>query len=90
MFIDLARFTMKIGDNPFGGYLKLRTPMSDPDIDTRIKGKLDLAELAQAFPMEETEGMAGLITADITAKIRLSTIEREAYDQVNMQGEILA
>ncbi|MCB9284087.1 MAG: hypothetical protein H6563_08455 [Lewinellaceae bacterium] len=90
MFIDLSRFTMKVGDNPFGGYLKLRTPMSDPDIDTRVKGTLDLAELAQAFPMDATKGMAGKIVADITAKTRMSTIEAEAYDQVNMQGDITA
>lgn len=90
MFIDLARFTMKIDDNPFGGYLKLRTPMSDPDVDARVKGTLDLAELAQAFPMESTKGMAGKIIADITAKTRMSTIEAGAYDQVNMQGDITA
>ncbi len=90
MFIDLSRFTMKIGDNPFGGYLKLRTPLSDPDIDSRVKGTIDLAELAQAFPMDATKGMSGLITADITAKTRLSTIESGAYDQVNMSGDLVA
>lgn len=90
MFIDLAQFNMQIDDNPIEGYFKLRTPLSDPDIDTRIKGTLDLAELAQAFPMDETKGMAGKILADITAKTRLSTIESGAYDQVNMQGDMVA
>lgn len=89
MFIDLDRFTVKVGDNPFGGYLKLRTPLSDPDMDARVKGKIDLAQLAQSFPMEETKGMAGLITADVEIKTRLSTIEREAYEDVKMEGDIM-
>ena len=41
MTVDVTKFHVKIGKNPFDAMLKLRTPISDPDIDTKIKGKIN-------------------------------------------------
>lgn len=88
MMIDIPTFRMRVGSSPLEGYFKLRTPLSDPDIDTRVNGVLDLDALSQAFPMEGVEKMGGAIAADVTAKTRLSTIEAEAYEQVDMKGQV--
>ncbi|MEK7255371.1 MAG: AsmA family protein, partial [Bacteroidota bacterium] len=85
MLVDVSSFKLKIGSNPLEGYFKLRTPISDPDVDTKIKGVLNLEELSKAFPMDATT-LNGIVNADIAAKTRMSTIDRGDYANVNMSG----
>ncbi|MFK7933945.1 MAG: AsmA-like C-terminal region-containing protein, partial [Saprospiraceae bacterium] len=86
MVVDVDNFRLKIGNNPINGRFKLRTPLSDPDMDARVKGKLDLAELAQAFPMEGVEQINGIINADVTVDARMSAIDSGNYQNVEMEG----
>ncbi len=88
MSVDVSQFKMKIGNNPIDANMKLRTPMSDPDIDATVNGKLDLAELAKAFPMEGIEDLNGIITSDIAMRTKYSTIEKEDYENVKMSGNL--
>lgn len=87
MSVDVSRFNVQIGNNPFGGTFKLRTPMTDPDIDTKVKGIIDLGDLAKAFPIEGVETLNGIINADVAAKTRMSTIDKEDYANVKMSGK---
>ncbi len=85
---DVPRFSMTIGNNPFEASFRLRTPISDPDLQASANGRIDLAELSQAFPMEGVSEMAGRITADLNVDTRLSYIEQEDYERVNMNGDL--
>ena len=87
MSVDVSRFNVQIGNHPFGGTFKLRTPLTDPDIDTKIKGKINLADLAKAFPIEGVETLSGIIDADVAAKTKMSTIDKGDYANVNMSGK---
>ncbi len=88
MEIELDPFRLQVGDNPFGGRLSLRTPISDPDVDTRIQGVLDLSNLRNAIPLEGIEELSGRIEADLVAKARLSQVEAGAYEDVNVSGNL--
>jgi hypothetical protein len=86
MQVNVSRFSMKLGNNPFDAMLKLTTPMSDPNVDTKVNGKIDLAELAKAFPMEGVATLNGLVEANLEAKTKLSYVEKQEYDKVQMKG----
>ncbi|MBK7873289.1 MAG: hypothetical protein IPJ74_22760 [Saprospiraceae bacterium] len=86
MVVNVPNFAMKLGSNPIKAIFNLKTPISDPDIDTKIDGVLNLKELSQAFPMEGVNDLNGVIAANIEAKTRLSYIENQEYERVNMNG----
>ncbi len=88
MIVDVPNFSMKLGNNPFKAIFNLKTPISDPDINADVDGIINLKELAQAFPMENTKDLSGIITADITAKTRMSYIDNQEYERVNMNGKL--
>ncbi len=90
MTIDVPSFHMKLGDNPFDATFNLRTPMSDPQVKAQAKGKIDLNDLSKAFPMEGVEQISGLINADVDVDTRMSYIENEQYDKVDMSGDLTA
>ncbi len=86
MVIDIPNFNMNLGNNPFEARLNLKNPVSDPNIDTKINGIINLADLSKAFPMEDVQTLNGVITADLVANTRMSYIDRQQYEQVKMDG----
>jgi len=90
MVINLSRIKLNVGGDPFSARFLLRTPLTDPDIDMSVDGVIDLAKWAKAFPIPDVERMAGRIVADVDMKTRLSTIEREAYEEVDVKGDVTA
>ncbi|MEI6411760.1 MAG: AsmA-like C-terminal region-containing protein [Bacteroidota bacterium] len=86
MTVDVPKFSLKIGSNPLEGYFHLKTPESDPTVDTKVNGTLNLSELSKAFPMEGVQELAGIIKANMTVKAAMSQIDQAKYDQVQMAG----
>lgn len=86
MKVDVPSFSLNVGNGSMKGYFFLKTPVSDPDIDTKIDGSINLAELAQAFPMEDVKNLNGQIAANIVAKTKMSYVDNKQYERVNMAG----
>jgi len=86
MVIDIPNFKMKVGNNPIEGNFNLKTPQSDPKIDTKLKGKLDLAELAKAMPLEGVTKLTGLIDADVEVDASMSQLDKGRYEDVDAKG----
>ena len=87
MTVSIPKFSLRIGSNPLEGYFHLKTPESDPTVDTKIVGTLNLGELSKAFPVEGVQELAGIIRANVTMKAAMSQIDAQQYDQVNMAGD---
>jgi hypothetical protein len=86
--VDVPRFSMKLGTNPFSASFNLKTPISDPDVKAEAQGVINLAELSQAFPLEGVQQLSGIINADLRIDSRLSVIEQERYEDVRMDGNL--
>ncbi len=88
MVIDVSSFKMELGNNPFEAALKLWTPLSDPNIDSKIKGKIDLKELSNAFPLEGVKKLNGIISSNLTANTSMSAIDAQDFDNIDMAGDL--
>lgn len=86
MTINIPKFGLKIGSNPIGGYFHLKTPETNPTVDTKIAGTLNMGELSKAFPMDGVQELSGIIKADVLAKASMNQVEARQYDQVQMAG----
>jgi hypothetical protein len=84
--VNIPKFSLKIGSNPLEGYFNLKTPESDPTVDMKLNGTLNLGELSKAFPMEGVQELAGIIKANMTVKAAMSQIDQAKYDEVSMAG----
>ncbi|MEM6725443.1 MAG: AsmA-like C-terminal region-containing protein, partial [Bacteroidota bacterium] len=88
MTVKVPQFHMDLGGNPVDLTLVLKRPMSDPDIQTSIEGHIDLDKVAKAFPVEGIETLNGQIDANLEIDTRMSYVELEAYDKVDMNGTL--
>ncbi|MDR2563792.1 MAG: AsmA family protein [Prevotellaceae bacterium] len=85
--IDLNRFHFEIGGNPFDLTANVKTPMTDANIKSSVKGKLDFASLKDALPLEGVD-LKGLMTANVDFAGRMSAIEAEAYETLKLDGSL--
>jgi len=87
--IDISKVHLKLGANPVDMKMFILTPVSDPDLNGKIKGKLDLSTVSDYYPLEEGEELSGTFLADITLKGKLSAVENEQYENFTALGSML-
>ena len=78
---------MELAGNPIDMHLKVKTPISDADIDGGLKAKLSLASIKDVVPLEQGDEMNGDINADVTLKGKVSALEQERYEDFNAEGQ---
>lgn len=88
--VSASKFGLRIGNNPIESRFVLKRPISDPDVDTVIKGTLKLDDLSKAFPLEDVQELSGLIKADVDLRARMSQIDRGDYENINVKGNMQA
>jgi cell division septum initiation protein DivIVA len=88
--IDISRMTLDLAGNPVRIKLYLKNPITDPFIDTRIEGDMNLSQVKNFYPMEAGEELGGRISADITLKGKLSDLENERFNAFQAAGTIKA
>jgi hypothetical protein len=84
----LDRFHLLLGSNPVDASAVLRTPLSDPDVNLRVKGKVDLADVRRTLKFEGIDQLTGTIAADAAVRTRMSAVDRKQYDKVAASGSI--
>ena len=68
--------------------MKVDNLLTDPDITFHTRSTVDLTTLAQIFPLQEGIGMDGKMNADLKLRCRLSTLKKQDWGRVKMQGKI--
>ena len=63
----------------------LRTPVSDPDVDARVKGKVDLADVRRTRQARGIDQLTGTVAADAAVRTRMSYVDKKQYDKVARQ-----
>jgi hypothetical protein len=85
--VDVSRFHFELAGNPFDLTLALATPVSDPEVAATAKGKIDLAKLQQAIPLDSLT-LNGLIDVSLEMAGRMSMIEKRQYDRFRAAGQL--
>ena len=86
--VRLERFHVVVGSNPIDAGMVLRTPLSDPDVDLRVTGKLDLGDVRRTMKLEGIDELDGSVAADAAVRTRMSYIDTKQYDKVAARGSV--
>ncbi|NLO72093.1 MAG: hypothetical protein GX102_14345 [Porphyromonadaceae bacterium] len=88
--VDVSNLSFNMGGNPFSASGKIVTPVSDPDFDIKALGKINLGMIKDVYPLEKGTNLSGLLDVDITAKGKMSYVEKNAYESFRFGGGIKA
>ncbi|MEO6166286.1 MAG: AsmA-like C-terminal region-containing protein, partial [Chitinophagales bacterium] len=86
--IDLKRLHVELGTDPFDAHMYVSTPISDANIDAAVRGTVNLGNIKNLVPLEKGTNLSGTLKADVTAKGRMSSIEKKQYENFNAAGYI--
>ena len=84
--IDLKRLHAAIGGRAIDARMVMRRPVRDPDVDLRLTGALDLADVGRTVKLEGVSELAGMVAADVAMRARLSDVDAGRSDRVAASG----
>lgn len=85
--VNIDQFHFDLAGNPFDMTFALKTPISDPDFKGTMIGKIDLASLKKAIPLDSIN-LTGLIDMSVKMAGRYSMITKGQYDKFQASGKI--
>ncbi|MDA3823686.1 MAG: hypothetical protein PF450_13890, partial [Bacteroidales bacterium] len=86
--VNLERFHLLLGGNPFDISLTVDHPFSDMHVAGMVKGMIDFASLADVVPMEGLD-LAGKMETDLHWDTKMSYIENEQFEEVDLDGRLV-
>lgn len=84
--IDVKQFHLEMAGNPFDMALYVSTPISDPNIDAKAKGKIDMNIVKDFYPLEKDQKLTGLMTMDLAFAGRMSMLDKKQYEKFKATG----
>ena len=87
-WIALNNLSFTLGGNPFALNAQITHPMSDMNITAAAKGKLNLANIGEIYPLDEDMKISGIL--DLNAKMNglMSYIDNEQYEKFGFSGNL--
>ncbi|MCD4709423.1 MAG: hypothetical protein K8R52_01125, partial [Bacteroidales bacterium] len=85
--VDLERFHLLLGGNPFDLSMQVDHPVSDMHVAGRAEGIIDFASLQDVVPMEDMS-LEGRLETDLRWDTKISYIEEEQYELVDLNGSL--
>ena len=86
--IDLNKMHVDLGTEPFDAQLRVRTPVSDADLNGMVKGKVNFANISKIVPLEAGTTITGLMLADLSFNGRMSAIAQKRYQDFKAAGSL--
>ncbi len=83
--VNVDRFSLELGGNPFSMNLHVATPISDMLVNGNVTGKIDFASLTDIVPLDSTF-IEGILESNLDFGGKLSFIEKEQYDRFKADG----
>jgi hypothetical protein len=79
LMVGVEQLKMEISNNPLEIVATAKSIMTDPEIDLKLDGVLDLGSLTRIFPIDSVE-MSGIIYSDVTFAGKMSDLKANNYE----------
>ncbi len=86
MTVDVSKFSMIIGSDPFEGRLKVSQLVSNPHLELYSKGKINLGDVLKFYPLEGVKKLEGLFHLDLDLNARKSDLQSKNYSAIQAAG----
>lgn len=87
--LKVENFSMLMAGSQFNSFLEVKTPISDPEINSRLSGTIDLSKIQDVYPLERGMNLAGKVSLDANLGGKMSALEEERYRDFKALGYLL-
>lgn len=86
--LDLENLSFKIDQDVFSAYGKIKNLPGNMLVDIVSKGRLNLANISQSYPIETPIALSGVLDADLSVAFAMDDLEQERYEKIENQGRL--
>lgn len=86
--IQLSKLHLEFGKEPFDARLFVKTPVSDPDMNGSVKGRIDFSNIRKLIPLDAGTQLSGVLQADMEFSGKMSSIDAVQYEAFMAKGKI--
>lgn len=87
-YINFNDVKFRIDEDRFTGSGSVKNLTTNMLIDLKADGRLNLANISKAYPVDLEQELSGFLDADLVANFDMNSIEREAYENVKANGSM--
>lgn len=85
-YLRLGNLNLRIDEDVFNAKGRIDRLTTNPLIDLALKGRLNLANLEKAYPLELDQDLNGMLTVDMTANFDMESVDKEQYQNIKSSG----
>lgn len=85
-FVDIRKLSFMIDEDQFNMVANIKELMGNTKVKAHVDGRMNLANIAKAYPVPADLNLEGLLNADINAAFDMASIENKKYENTNING----
>ena len=85
-YLRLGNVTFRIDQDKFAASGRIDRLTTNPLVDMALKGRLNLANLEKAYPLELDQDLNGILNVDMTTNFDMESVDKEQYQNIKSTG----
>jgi hypothetical protein len=85
-YVNINKLSFQIDEDRFNVNAKIRELLGNTKVNAHADGKINLANIAKAYPMPADLDLSGLLTADATTVFDTASLENKRYENTKTSG----
>jgi hypothetical protein len=85
-YVNLDKLSFAIDQDIFSGNANFKNLNTNPLIDAKMNGTVNLGNLSQAYPMKMKVPMTGILNADVSTNFDMNSVTNSQYQNIKNSG----
>jgi hypothetical protein len=86
-YVDINRLSFLIDEDKFNLNANIRELLGNTKVNAHMDGRINLANISQAYPVPEDFNLKGILNADITTTFDMASLEKKQYQNTRTTGK---
>ncbi|MDO9039087.1 MAG: AsmA-like C-terminal region-containing protein [Lutibacter sp.] len=87
-YVNLNKLSFTIDQDVFNAKATIQNIAENPLINAEIKGIVNLANVAKAYPVKLEKPLTGILKADVVTRFDMKSVEESKYQNIQNSGTI--
>lgn len=87
-YVAINRLSFQIDEDRFNVNAKIRELLGNTKVNAHADGKMNLANIAKAYPIPADLDLSGLLTANATTAFDMASLEHKRYENTKTIGQM--
>ncbi|RXP56176.1 AsmA family protein [Lutibacter sp. HS1-25] len=87
-YVILDALNFKIDEDVFKSNANIKNLTTNPVVNAKLNGTINLANISNAYPFEMKEKLSGILKMDIATNFDMDAVEKSKYERIKSSGNI--